>query len=733
MQTIPTSTAQLDQRERAATGAARRSGRSATVRLGARGGTCGAVDFRAAVALLALGLGHGQPEETLTRHHLLSRRGGRRRSCSPAARAPALVTRSPWCARGSARMAASLARAAACSARWRSARAADVGDLRDERVAGELELAPARAAAGRRGASAPRCATGGIGRRQRLRELALEPRDLLAQRRPRRRRCRAASVTAVMAMDRILVGVPRNDPTDTGGLFIGRRPGTGPVHYRETPEPGGPGAPARRRPVRGARAARRGAAVPVGLGPAAASRGCGSARRSSTTAARTCSGSSSPSSASSPRCSSRSRWRRALDRFWRLLRRAAGHDQRDGVMVPIFGATAVIALVVFSVWFLLLEGPAPSHRRRLMRRFLSYYRQFDELSPEEISQSLRERREEERRREVATQPDARPLRRRLARPAARGDRQRGDLRAAARGQHLPGRRRRCARRSRAPHDVEPARVVIGHGASELLRSAAARRRPARGARRLAGLGTAAGPGPRGGRAAGRGDPRGAVRAPPPAADDASSPARRDPTGAVVGFDDLQGLADALAPDAWLILDEALAGFLPDGEDGLLDHPRVIHVRSFSKDHAMAGFRIGYAIVPRRRPGPRAGARRERAGAGGCAVGGRARRAERAPAARAGRGGAGAVGRRSSRCHPGHGPYVWLAGAGLARATRVAAGVRRAGFGVGGREPRAHHAARRGGDRPAVRRVAGRVTASRPRRSRQARPRRVVGSLAGGRA
>jgi hypothetical protein len=33
--------------------------------------------------------------------------------------------------------------------------------------------------------------------------------------------------------------VPRNDPTDTGGLFIGRRPGTGPLHYRAAPERGG--------------------------------------------------------------------------------------------------------------------------------------------------------------------------------------------------------------------------------------------------------------------------------------------------------------------------------------------------------------------------------------------------------------------------------------------------------------------------------------------------------------
>ena len=49
-----------------------------------------------------------------------------------------------------------------------------------------------------------------------------------------------------------------------------------------------------------------------------------------------------------------------LDRLWRLLRRAAGHDQREGVLPRIFGATAVIALVAFGFWFLVLEGPAPS-------------------------------------------------------------------------------------------------------------------------------------------------------------------------------------------------------------------------------------------------------------------------------------------------------------------------------------------------------------------------------------
>jgi hypothetical protein len=30
-----------------------------------------------------------------------------------------------------------------------------------------------------------------------------------------------------------------NDPTDTGGLFVGRRPGTAPIRYRDTPAPAG--------------------------------------------------------------------------------------------------------------------------------------------------------------------------------------------------------------------------------------------------------------------------------------------------------------------------------------------------------------------------------------------------------------------------------------------------------------------------------------------------------------
>src|SRR4051794_28164439 len=39
----------------------------------------------------------------------------------------------------------------------------------------------------------------------------------------------------------IFFAMPRNDPTDTGGLFIGRRPGTAPIRFRERVVRGSPG------------------------------------------------------------------------------------------------------------------------------------------------------------------------------------------------------------------------------------------------------------------------------------------------------------------------------------------------------------------------------------------------------------------------------------------------------------------------------------------------------------
>ncbi len=154
-------------------------------------------------------------------------------------------------------------------------------------------------------------------------------------------------------------GVPRNDPSDTGGLFIGRRPGTAPVRYDALPETGS----ARRRRVDAALAA--GALALLVLmclsmwGPqpiawlwvgSQVDHRTGSVMAGITVAFVGMMLSLVASLAVASR----------LDEIWKLLRRAAGHDQRDGVLGRIFATTAIVAGAAFLVWFVILEGPSPS-------------------------------------------------------------------------------------------------------------------------------------------------------------------------------------------------------------------------------------------------------------------------------------------------------------------------------------------------------------------------------------
>ncbi len=46
-----------------------------------------------------------------------------------------------------------------------------------------------------------------------------------------------------------------------------------------------------------------------------------------------------------------------MDSLWRILRRAAGHDQKEGVLGRVFMWTAVVAGGGFLLWFVLVEGP----------------------------------------------------------------------------------------------------------------------------------------------------------------------------------------------------------------------------------------------------------------------------------------------------------------------------------------------------------------------------------------
>jgi histidinol-phosphate/aromatic aminotransferase/cobyric acid decarboxylase-like protein len=227
----------------------------------------------------------------------------------------------------------------------------------------------------------------------------------------------------------------------------------------------------------------------------------------------------------------------------------------------------------------------------VIRKLRDYYRQFEELSPEEVSRGLIERRHAERAQALSEVP---PLD--LATPswheppdAEAVNAATYALRRAVNAYPDPGPLREALA---ARHGVAEEHVAAGHGAGELLRAAF---------RRLDGEIAVAWPGwgylPR------LVDEAGCT---PVAVDpevdallDAQAQAvvvcnPNDPTGAAI---DVRALAEGLDEAVWLIVDAALAEFAPDDEPAaLLDvRERVLVVRSFSKAHAMAGFRAGYAL------------------------------------------------------------------------------------------------------------------------------------------
>ena len=153
--------------------------------------------------------------------------------------------------------------------------------------------------------------------------------------------------------------VPRNDPTDTGGLFIGRRPGTGPVRYRTPPERGGE----RRRRTDSLLAVAVLVAELVVVLSAFGPQPVGWLWVGSQVDFRTGSVFLGITVAFLGLLASvilTLMLATRLDHLWRLLRRAAGHDQREGVLGRIFVTAAVVSAIAFTVWLVLIEGPGPS-------------------------------------------------------------------------------------------------------------------------------------------------------------------------------------------------------------------------------------------------------------------------------------------------------------------------------------------------------------------------------------
>jgi hypothetical protein len=149
-----------------------------------------------------------------------------------------------------------------------------------------------------------------------------------------------------------------NDPTDTGGLFIGRRPGTAPVRYPDV-EP----ASRRRRRIDNLLAH----ALLAGelllcltlFGPqplawfwigSQVDYQTGYVTAGIATIMLGCLASTLLTVALAKR----------VDHAWKLVRRAAGHRQERGALERIFASSVGVALVLFAIWFFLIQGPGPT-------------------------------------------------------------------------------------------------------------------------------------------------------------------------------------------------------------------------------------------------------------------------------------------------------------------------------------------------------------------------------------
>lgn len=153
-----------------------------------------------------------------------------------------------------------------------------------------------------------------------------------------------------------------NDPSDTGGLFIGRRPGTGPVRYREV-EPSSEG---RRRADRWLAHALLALELVLCLslfGPqpvgwlwigSQVDYLTGYVTAGISTVMIGCLVSLMLTMAAGKR----------VDYAWKLVRRAAGHRQERGALERIFAMSVAAAAVAFTFWFLIIQGPAPTFAPR---------------------------------------------------------------------------------------------------------------------------------------------------------------------------------------------------------------------------------------------------------------------------------------------------------------------------------------------------------------------------------
>ena len=149
----------------------------------------------------------------------------------------------------------------------------------------------------------------------------------------------------------------RTDPSDTGGLFVGRRPGTAPLRFKALPQWGSE----MRRHVDGS------FANVILLAMIAVSLLCWGplpiaclwiGSQVDYLSGSVFIGIVVAFIALFPMLFGALLLLRELDYAWLLVRRAAGHDQRTGMMVRVFATTAIMCGLAFAFWLLVIHGPS---------------------------------------------------------------------------------------------------------------------------------------------------------------------------------------------------------------------------------------------------------------------------------------------------------------------------------------------------------------------------------------
>ena len=148
----------------------------------------------------------------------------------------------------------------------------------------------------------------------------------------------------------------RSDPSDTGGLFVGRRPGTAPTRFRALPTKGSAG----RQRADGYLANVLLATIALGCllcwGPIPVACLWVGSEMSYVTGS-VFFGIIVALAALCALLFATLAGLRRLDNAWILVRRAAGHDQRGGALGRVFAVTAAICAGAFLLWFMVIHGP----------------------------------------------------------------------------------------------------------------------------------------------------------------------------------------------------------------------------------------------------------------------------------------------------------------------------------------------------------------------------------------